>query len=109
MAANDIKSYRSYLNKLVNKCNNTYHNSIGKKPIHADYSALTERNVTNPKAPKFIVIGGVRITKNKNFFSKGYTENWSRVIIFIINFVLKTNPWTYKLKDLNRKNNRKFL
>ena len=41
-----------------------------------------------------------RITKYKNNFSKGYTENWSREI-FIIDSVLKTNPWTYKLKDLN--------
>ena len=35
-----------------------------------------------------------------NIFSKGYNENWSREI-FIINSVLKANPWTYKIKDLN--------
>ena len=35
----------------------------------------------------------------KNIFSKGYTENWSRET-FIIHF--KVNPWTYKIKDLNR-------
>ena len=45
--------------------------------------------------------GRVRITKYKNIFSKGYTENWSREI-FIIDSVQKTNPWTNKLKDLNR-------
>ena len=39
----------------------------------------------------------------KIFFSKGYTENWSREI-FIINFVLKTNLWTYKFRDLNGEN-----
>ena len=51
----------------------------------------------------------VRITKHKNIFSKGYTENWSREI-FIIDSVLKTNRCTYKFKDLNgEKNNRKFL
>ena len=49
---------------------------------------------------KFKVNDRVRITKYKNIFSKGYTENWSREI-FIIDSVLKTNPWTYKLKDLN--------
>ena len=27
------------------------------------------------------------------------TENWPREI-FTIDFVLKTNPWTYKIKDL---------
>ena len=42
----------------------------------------------------------IRITKYKNIVSKGYTENWSREI-FIIDSVLKTNPWTYKIKDLN--------
>ena len=44
----------------------------------------------------------VRITKNENTFRKGYTENWSSEI-FIMNSVLKTNPWTYKLKDLNER------
>ena len=34
----------------------------------------------------------VRITKNKNTFSKGYTENLSREI-FIISPILKTTPW----------------
>ena len=44
MAANDSKCYLSYLNKLVDQCNNTYHHSIGKKPINADYSVL-KRNL----------------------------------------------------------------
>ena len=61
---------------------------------------MTEKIETNPKAPKFNDI--VRITKYKNIFSKGYTENWSREI-FIIDSVLKTNPWTYKIKDLKLK------
>ena len=38
----------------------------------------------------------VKITKNKNIFSKGNTEYWSREI-FIIDSVLKINPWNYKL------------
>ena len=42
MAANDSKSYLYYLEKLVDEYNNTYHRSIDKKPIHADYSALSE-------------------------------------------------------------------
>ena len=44
MTANDSKSYLSYLNKLVDQYNNTYHNSINTKPIKADYSALIEKN-----------------------------------------------------------------
>ena len=45
----------------------------------------------------------VRITNYKNIFSKGYIENWSREV-FIIDSVMKTNTWTYKVKDLNGEN-----
>ena len=90
MIANDSKYYLSYLNKLVDQYNNTYHHSINKKPNNADYSALTEKLETNPKAPKFKVNDRVRITKYKNILR-----------IFIIDSILKTNPWTYKIKDLN--------
>ena len=100
MTANDNKSHLPYLNKLVDHYNNTYHHSINKNRINADYSALNEKIETNPKASKFKVNDRVRITKYKNIFSESYTENWSREI-FIINSVLKTNPWTYKLKNLN--------
>ena len=37
MIANDSKSYLSYMNKLVDQYNNTYHHSM-----NADYSALTD-------------------------------------------------------------------
>ena len=30
------------LNKLVNERNNTYHRSIDRKPINAEYSSLSE-------------------------------------------------------------------
>ena len=36
VTGNDIKSYLSYLNKIVGQYNNT-HYSINKKPIIADY------------------------------------------------------------------------
>ena len=100
MTANDGKSYLSYLNKLLDQYNNTHYHSINKKPINADYFALTEKIETNPKVPKFKISDTVITTKYNDIFSKGYTENWSREI-FIIDFVLKTNLWTYKLKDLN--------
>ena len=78
------KSYFSYLNKLVNKYSNTYHRAIGKKPINADYSSLSDKIETNPKSPKFKVGDRVRITKYKNIFNKGYTENWSKEISLLI-------------------------
>ena len=98
--ANNSKSHLPYFNKLVDQYNNTYHHSINKKPINANYSALTQNIEMNSRAPKFKVNDTVRITKYKNIFSKCYTENWSREI-FIVDSVLKPNPWAYKIKDLN--------
>ena len=97
MTADDSKSYLPYLNKLVDQYNDTYHHSVNKKLINADYSASTKNIESNLKAPKFKVNDRVRITEYKNTFSKGYTENWSREI-FIIDSVLKNNPRPYKLK-----------
>ena len=50
LTPNDSRSYLSYLNKLVDQYNNTFHYSINKNPINADYSALTEKFETNHKA-----------------------------------------------------------
>ena len=50
MAGSDSKSYLAYLNKLVDEYNNTYHHSINKQPINADYSTVTENIETNSKA-----------------------------------------------------------
>ena len=49
ITAYDIKSNRSYLNKLADQYNNTFHHSINKKPMTAVYSDLTENIETNPK------------------------------------------------------------
>ena len=35
----------------------------------------------------------------KKIFRKCYTKNWSKEIV-VSDSVLKTNPWTYKIKDL---------
>ena len=71
MTTNDNKFYLSFLNKLVDQYNNTYYHYINKKPINADYSALTEKIETNLKTAKFKVNDRVTITKYKNIFSKG--------------------------------------
>ena len=63
------------MNKLVDQYNNTYHHSINEKPVNANYSALTEKIETNPKAPEFKVNDRISITKYRSIFSKGYTEN----------------------------------
>ena len=56
MAANDSKSDVSYLNKLVEQYNNTYHYSINKNPINDDYCPSTKQVETNSEAPKFKVM-----------------------------------------------------
>ena len=71
MTANYCKSYLAYLNKLVDQYNITYHCSINKKPINADYMLWLKKNETNPISPKFKVNDRVRITKYKNILSKG--------------------------------------
>ena len=68
MTAKD-KSYLRYLNKWLDQCNNTYHYSINKKLIYADYSALTEKIETNLKASKFKVNNRAGNTKYKNIFT----------------------------------------
>ena len=84
---------------IESKYNNIHQPSIGKKSIHANYSALPEKTQSSFKTPKFKVDNRLRITKN--IFSKGYTGNWSKEV-FVIDSVLKTNPWTHEIKDLNR-------
>ena len=96
ITANDSKSYLSYLKKLVDQYINTYHHSMNKKPIDADYSALTKKIERNPKTPKFKVNERVRITKYKNIFSTGCTKNWSREV-----FIIYSGKLVLGLKELN--------
>ena len=100
MTANDSKSYLSYLNKFIREYNNIYHQSINKKDIIVDYSGLTEITEMASTPSYFKFNDRVRITRYKSIFSKVYTENWSRKI-FITNSLLKVNPWTHRLEDLN--------
>ena len=83
------------MNELVDEYTNTYYCSID-----ADYSALTEDIKSGLKAPKSKVGDKVTTDKYKDNFSEGYTKNRSGET-FVIYTVFKTNPWTYKTKDLN--------
>ena len=89
MAANDNKSYLSYLNKLVDQCDNTYNHSVNKTFISADCSLLTEKTEANSKALN--VNDRVRITKYKNVFSKNI-ELFKRNIYYRCSF--ENYPWT---------------
>ena len=70
MIASNSKSCLRYLNKLVDQYNNTHHRSTVKKPIDADYLALTKDIETNPKSPRFKVGDRVRYSKEKIFLAK---------------------------------------
>ena len=86
MAANGRKSYLSYLNKLVDEYNNTYHHFTKKKPINADYSALAENIETNPKATEFKVNDRMRITEYKNILVKVTLKNGQEKYLLSILF-----------------------
>ena len=58
------------MDKLVDKCNNSYYCSTGNKPIHADYSALPEEFESSHKALRFKVGDRARIAKHKSILPK---------------------------------------
>ena len=88
MKANVSKLHLPYLNKLVEKYNNAYHDSINKNLIMVIILLWLKKMKQIIKLLQFKVNDRVRITTYNNIFSKGYTENWSREL-FIINSVLK--------------------
>ena len=69
------------------------------KPTDVTSDSYAEYNKDcNEKDPKFGACDLVRIQKCKNVFAKGYTQNWSEEICFVIkdkNIV----PWTYVISD----------
>ena len=91
------------LDNIADKYNNsnTVHRSIKMKPIDVTPDFCPEYNEdSNEKDPKFKVSDGVRISKYRIIFAKGYTQNWSEEV-FVISKIKKTGPWTYVISDLN--------
>ena len=79
----------------------TVHRSIKVKPIDVTHDSYAEYNEdSNEKDHKFKVGDRVRISKNKNIFAKGYTQNWSEEV-FVVSKIKNTVPWTYVVSDLN--------
>ena len=91
--------YIDKLDDIVDEYNNTYHTAIKMKPIDVnDNTYINTSKEINNKDPKFKV--GVRISKYKNIFAKGYMPNWSEEV-FVIKKTKNTVPWTYVINDLN--------
>ena len=88
------------LDDIVDKYNNTVHRTTEIKPIDVTSDSYAKYNEdSNKKDPKFKVGDHARISKYKNIFAKGYTQNWSEV--FVVSKIKNTVPWTYVISDLN--------
>ena len=83
MTANDSKSYLSYLNWLVDQYNNTYHHSVNKRPIYADYSASTSK-----KLRRILSLLSLKLMVGSEFLS---------IRIFLVKVALKTGQEKYLL------------
>ena len=100
MTATGKNVYYDVLDDVVNKYNNTKHNTIKIKPIDVKNNKRVYIDEHNEKDSRFKVGDRVRISKFKNIFAKGYTPNWSTEI-FIVDKINDTVPYTHNLKDLN--------
>ena len=106
---NNNNVYWDKIDGIVERYNNTWHNSIKMTPVEASnpknknkvwYNLYSDLIYSTPGAIKFDIGDRVRITKYKRpVFDKGYTPNWTEEI-FVIDQILPTKPVTYKIVDL---------
>ena len=101
MTAVSKNVYFDALDDIVNKYENTVHRTTKMKPINvtSDYSAEYNED-SNETKPRFKVGDRVRISKYKNIFAKGYTQNWSEEV-FVVTKIKSTVPWAFVISDLN--------
>ena len=92
--------YYDVLDDVVNKYNNTKHNTIKMKPIDVKNNKIVYFDEHNEKDSRFKIGDRVRISKFKNIFAKECTPNWSTEI-FIVDKINDTVPYAYNLKDFN--------
>ena len=101
MTAVSKSVYFDVLDDIANKNDNTVHRSIKIKTSDVTSDSYPEYNEdSNVTKPKFKVGDHVRISKYKNIFAKGYTQNWSEEV-FVVSKIKNTVPWTYVINDLN--------
>ena len=109
MFINGDGNWVNILNDAVITYNNNVHSTINMTPVDASnnpdkikyYVSETVSQMKSTKAtPKLNVGDYVRNADKRNIFSKGYTSNWNREL-FKVNEVLKTQPLTYKIEDIN--------
>ena len=76
--------YIDQLDDIVNKYNNSYHNTTRMKPVDVKSSTYIDTcKEINDEDSKFNIGDIVRISKYKNIFGKGYVVNWSEEVFVI--------------------------
>ena len=101
MTAVSKNVYFDDLDGVVNKYNNTVHRTIKMKRINVTSDSYTEYDEDfNEKDPKFKVGYPVRISKYKNIFVKGHSQNCSEEV-FVVSKIKYKVPWIYVVSDLN--------
>ena len=84
--------YFDVLDDIVDKYNSTVHRTIKMKPTDVTSDSYAEYNEdSDVTKPKFKVGDHVRISKYKNIFAKGYTQNWSEEV-FVVSKIKDTVP-----------------
>ena len=102
MFINGDGNWLNILNDAVITYNNNIHSTIIMTPVDASNNpGKVKYYVNTTKAtPKLKVGDYVRNGDKRNIFSKRYTSNWNREL-FKVNEVLKTQPPTYRIEDIN--------
>ena len=102
MFINGDGNWVNILNDAAVTYNNNIHSTINMTLVDASFNpdkvkySFIYRNIK----PKLKVGDYVRNADKRNIFSKGYTFNWNREL-FKVNEILKTQPPTYKIEDMN--------
>ena len=84
MIAVSKHDYFDLLDDILDKYNNTVHRTIKVKSINVTSDYYAEYNEdSNGTKPKFKVGDHVRISKYKNIFAKGCTQNRSKEFLLL--------------------------
>ena len=116
MFINGDGNWVNIINDAVVTYNNNIHSTINMTPVDASNNpdkikcTFSFKNIKGKPGyaqPKLKVGDYVRNVDKRNIFSKGYTSNWNRELFKVLKFkvlsieVLKTQPPTYKIEDIN--------
>ena len=98
--------YIDVLAHIVEAYNNRYHRALGVAPNEVNGSGYEDvwLRLYDPleyferKRSTFVPGDPVRISKARTAFKRGFTDNWSEEIFYIVK-VLDTSPITYSIRD----------